>query len=439
MGSVTIKLRLYLPAVAAVAALLAASASPAEETGKRNDRLVNIQPNRWLTLRELKPGQKGYFRRQGHGGSCFDTKRGRLVLFGSDTHGKSWLNAPRIFDPVTCQWSLPYPDDPRSTYTVNAEGLPVAGPKADHPWTTHTFGGVVYDPGRDEMVIVCHPAHMVPGRFTNAVKDLWPKITRHPTWAYSMAGGTWRALPGKAVSFFPNAAAWDSDRKAIIGYRATGIYELAGRPRAWKQLAKRGLFGYHNNCVYDSKHQALVVFGTNTNSNDVVVYRPATGEHRKMPTPGLRPPADQHNPMAFEPVIGRTVVIVDRAVAPAGAAKAKHQAEVWLYDLGADAWRQVPSATLACPELVEGPFGCGMNYNMEYDPRHKVLLLVTGGYGQPTTVRALRVDLTKLPPKPATPAARPQVTPSPGGMESSSMSRRVCSSAAHAAVCPGDR
>ena len=58
---------------------------------------------------------------------------------------------------------------------------------------------------------------------------------------------------------------------------------------------------------------------------------------------------------------------------------------MWCYDLGKDAWTQIPTATL--------PFGCGMNCSMEHDPRHKVMLLVTGGN---PTVWALRVDLRKL-------------------------------------------
>ena len=97
--------------------------------------------------------------------------------------------------------------------------------------------------------------------------------------------------------------------------------------------------------------------------------------------------------MAFDPRIGKTVVVVDRVIAspdatPAQRRKARRRAEVWLYDLGKDAWQQVPTATL--------PVGCGMNYNMEYDPHHKVLLLVTGTYGKSTTVRALRVDPKKI-------------------------------------------
>jgi len=98
-----------------------------------------------------------------------------------------------------------------------------------------------------------------------------------------------------------------------------------------------------------------------------------------MPTPGNRPPKDQHNPMAFDPAIGKAVVVVDRSIEDGS----RTVAETWLYDLGEDSWSQLTTATL--------PFGCGMNYNMEYDPNHECLLLVTGGYRQPTAVWALKV------------------------------------------------
>ena len=86
--------------------------------------------------------------------------------------------------------------------------------------------------------------------------------------------------------------------------------------------------------------------------------------------------------MAFVPESGCTVaVVVDRATESAGPTKTV--AETWLYDLAADRWTPLSAATL--------PFGCGMNYNMQYDSRHKCLLLVTGEYGQATAVWALRV------------------------------------------------
>ena len=58
----------------------------------------------------------------------------------------------------------------------------------------------------------------------------------------------------------------------------------------------------------------------------------------------------------------------------------RKSAETWLYDLARDAWTHLPAATL--------PVACGMNYNLEYDPVHRCLLLVTGPQ---TTVWALRL------------------------------------------------
>jgi hypothetical protein len=58
-------------------------------------------------------------------------------------------------------------------------------------------------------------------------------------------------------------------------------------------------------------------------------------------------------------------------------------AETWLYDLGADAWTRIQSATL--------PFGVGMNFNMDYDPDHDILLLVADPPAKPVSVFALRL------------------------------------------------
>jgi hypothetical protein len=86
--------------------------------------------------------------------------------------------------------------------------------------------------------------------------------------------------------------------------------------------------------------------------------------------------------MAFETNIGQTAIVVDRQLD-----KRNIRAETWLYDLGKDCWTRIKTATF--------PFGCGMNYNMVYDPNHKVLLLVTGGKeGKRTAVWALKVDLS---------------------------------------------
>jgi len=368
-------------AVLVLASLTAAAddAKPIRQP-RLNPELVHLKPNVWWKLHEQQPGDEIRFRRQGHGDSCFDSQRGRLILFGSDTHGRDWTNSPLVFDPIVKKWARMYPDDDRSTYSVDRDGIPVAGKNRDHPWAMHTFGAVLYDPARDEMIVASFPGHMVPGRFTDSVRELWPEITTFPTWTFSLVSRKWRPLDCEPVHFFPYCAAYDSDRKVILGHRTEGIYELSDEPREWKRLTQRAfLKGWNTNCVYDAKHKALVIFGHNENRNDVETFFPASGEHRLMLTPGKRPPKDQHNPMAFDPLVGKTVVVVDRGKGDGSGTTA----ETWLYDLGDDSWSQLKTATL--------PFGCGMNYNMEYDPNHECLLLVSGGYRQQTAVWALKV------------------------------------------------
>jgi hypothetical protein len=340
-----------------------------------------LPANRWVEVHRQREGDTVRFWRQEHGGSCFDSRRGRLILFGSNTHGEDWENSPLIFDTQTLQWSRLYPWDEVGTYTVTAEGLPVAGPRGDHPWAMHTFGAVEYDPERDEMVVCSYPEHLKPGRFTDALAGVWDKVKRHPTWVLELGSGRWRPLACPAVHFFPYCTVYDSKRKVIVGYRPEGVFELSGEPREWKRVETKGYLGYHTNSAYDAANEVVVVFGSNENANDVVVYRPGA-EHGVRPTPGVRPPKDQHAPMCYEPRSQRVVVVVD---APEAAERT--EAQTWLYDTAADAWQQLPAATL--------PFPLGMNYTMEYDPGHGVCLLVArtpGEGGWATAVLALRVE-----------------------------------------------
>ena len=156
----------------------------------------------------------------------------------------------------------------------------------------------------------------------------------------------------------------------------------------WKQITQNSLFGWHDNAVYDSRNKAVIVFGTDANANDIVVYRPAKAEHVKMPTPGKRPPKDQHNPMCFDPEAGLTAVLVDRVPEDK---TVKPSAETWLYDLATDSWLQLQTATL--------PFTLGMNYCMEYDPCHKICILAAMApdeKGSALSVFALKIDATQI-------------------------------------------
>lgn len=330
----------------------------------------DLPPGVWTQIHEMRSGDPVTFRLQAHGGSAFDSKRGRIFLFGSDTHGLDWTNSPLIFDLVSLSWRRLYPDDPPESYRVNDDGVPVAGPLGDHPWAMHSFGAVDYDPQQDAVVVSSHPAHMVPGRFSDALADVWPKVRRHPTWIFDLQKESWRPLAASDTSFFAYATTYDSDRGVMIGTAYHGVFELAPSGSAWRYRAEGSATGYHNNGVYDPNHKAVVLFGRNGLGNDVLVYRTEDTEMRPMPTPGLRPPRDEHAPMAFHPRLGETLVLVDRfEPGTSRRLRSKGRAETWAYDLGLDRWRRIETATL--------PFALGMNYHLHYDPLRDVLLLVT--------------------------------------------------------------
>jgi tetratricopeptide (TPR) repeat protein len=354
------------------------------------DWLKDLPIGEWVTLHRQTAQDGVFFMRQNHGGSAFDSKRGRLILFGSDTHdygdimGKNWKNNVFFFDPALAAWSQSYPRDSVKTYTVNEAGIPVAGENHDHPWAMHTYGALTYDANLDQVVVASYPAHEEPGKFTFLLQKIWPKIGRHPTWLYDLVSNRWDVLSAPAEQFFQNAIAYDSDRAVVIGYRDTGVFELSGSPREWHRIFEKGLLGPDNNVAYDSKSKVLVVFGTAALSNDVAIYEPATRRHQIMPTPGLRPPKYRFAPMAFHPRIGKTVVLIERR-GPGEDQERGGTTEVWLYDAGADSWQQVETATL--------DYGISRNYDLQYDRFHDLLLFVPNPYGPATltTVLALRL------------------------------------------------
>ena len=324
----------------------------------------------WTLLHRMEAGDAVSFSLQKHSGSAFDTRRGRVFLFGSDTHGENWNNAPAVFDLESLSWLRLLAEDAPSSYRVDRSGLPVAGPDGAHPWAMHSFGAVDYHAEWDAVVVSSHPAHMEPGRFSSALAALWPEVKRHPTWLFDLEQSKWSPLPRAQTSFFAYASTYDSDRGVMIGTGYHGIFELARRDEIWRKTADGTPIGYHNNAVYDSVHKALVMFGSNGLGNDVLVYHPEDSNLIAMATPGQRPPRDEHVPMAFHPKLGETLAVVDRF--PPGTSRqnrAKGQAETWAYDLDEDRWRRLHGAEL--------PFALGMNYHLHYDPQRDLLLLVT--------------------------------------------------------------
>lgn len=380
------------PALFLALAVLAAACAPVPGHAGRprpapeyalNPALLDLPVGRWVKIHEQGAADAVTFIRQRHGGSAFDSRRGRLVLFGSDTHGKDWTNSPLVFDLARLEWRRLYPNDDPATYSVTAEGVPVAGIEGNHPWAMHTFGAVSYDPGADALIVASYPRHMAPGRFTNALAHLWPRVRHHPTWVLHLASGRWEALTGEAVHFFPFATVFESHRGVVIGYRSDGVYELSLASGRWRRAADAELRGWGNNVVYDSDQQVLVGFGGQKGANHVVVYDPIAWQHRAAPTPAPRPRGTSYMPMAYYAKIGRTVAIVDRPPEQESADRRQNRAETWLYDVPSDAWTRATGADL--------PFGLGMNFNLEYDPGHNILLLVADPPDEPVAIWALRL------------------------------------------------
>lgn len=360
----------FLGLAALVVAILVTAPPGGRAATKETNWEFGLITGIWSPVHRMGPEDAVTFALQKHGGSAFDTRRGRILLFGSDTHGEDWSNAPLIFDLVSLSWRRLYDDDPLSSYRVNEAGLPVAGRKSDHPWAMHSFGSVDYDAMRDAVLVSSHPAHMEPNRFSDAMAELWPRVRRHPTWLFDLERESWMPLPLTETSFFAYATTYDSDRGVMIGVGHHGIFELSGRASSWRKMVDGERIGYHNNAVYDPDHKAVVVFGRNGLGNDVVIYRTAEARLISMPTPGLRPPKDEHVPMAFHPKLKEAVVIVDRF--PPGTSRQSRSiglAETWAYSLETDSWRKIASANL--------PFALGMNYHLHYDPQRNLLLLVT--------------------------------------------------------------
>ena len=57
-----------------------------------NPQLLELPARRWVKIHQQAPGDVVTFVRQKHGGSAYDSRRGQLVLFGSDTHARNnWI------------------------------------------------------------------------------------------------------------------------------------------------------------------------------------------------------------------------------------------------------------------------------------------------------------------------------------------------------------
>ena len=373
-----------------IGAIIAETAVAKRKERPLNSRLVNLPPNQWVKIRA---DQKLGWHRQGHAGIAFDSRRGTILIFGSDTHNTNWDNAVHEFDPVTERWSTHYAAAPKQTYRADPSGWPVSGDREPLPWAMHTFDNIVYDPQQDALVVTALPAH-------NPIKKTVMGVKAHPTWVYRLSDHHWEILDERSgqpsPTFFAAASAYDAARDVIVAYK-NGVWELGLERRVWQQATQERHHQIHFNMAYDSRHNVLAVFGDFGDTSDVWIYMPGSsagekGSWEKRVPGGDVCPRDQHFPVAFDHDNGVFLILPDNAAvikkADGKSKRAKPtSSSTFVYDFETDTYRKLPNADMPSQK---------MNYMMVYDPFHRVFLLVTGNWKNPLTVWALKLDLGSI-------------------------------------------
>ncbi|HJV26278.1 MAG TPA: hypothetical protein VJ673_11350 [Aromatoleum sp.] len=377
--------------VIGLAALTLVAGDGCSPTSATGGDLNNLPPNRWV---KLDTAPVSGWTRQGHAGLAYDSKRGTLLIFGSNTHGLDWDDSVHEFDPATLRWTTHAALAPQTSYRADDKGRAVAGGQDLQPWAMHTYGGVAYDSQRDGLIVTARPEH-------NPIGKKIPEATIHPTWFYSQARRQWQMLPDSGEAppkFFASAAAYDERRGVPVAYH-WGIWELVPRDggHTWVQATKEGHHHMHYSLVYDSRRGNFAVFGDYYNINDVWIYTPGprpgeAGRWEERKPRGDEAPRSQHFPVAFDRDQGVFLLVpgnTEFEELPNGKERAKpaRSNSSFVYDPDDNRYIRLPEGDM--PAL-------GMNFMMAYDARHKAFLLVTGASGGVPSVWALKLDLAGL-------------------------------------------
>ena len=390
-GSQTTLRRTLLLLGAAIASVVAVVVvrqwqfADADGSAGLNARLLALEPNRWFQLRTT--GDMSW-RRQGHAGIAYDSRRGKLYVFGSNTHGEDWDDSVHEFDPATSRWETHYTAARPETYRADERGHAIAGDERLLPWAMHTFDNVVYDPSLDAIIVTALPLH------NRQARERAPAAVVHPTWIYDLWNREWRIFPngGKpSPSFFAAASAYDARRDVIVAYGRSGLWEIGPDRKEWQRASREHHHDMHFNMVYDSRRGQLGVFGDHGGSNAVWIYTPGpragdAGRWQRHLPGGDACPADEHFPAAFDEERGLYLLVPDdrspgRGQGSRGRASPTRSVTL-VYDPDADRYTRLPQGDLE---------PLGMNYMMVYDHYHGVFLLVTGDWRAPATVWALRL------------------------------------------------
>ncbi|WP_428356926.1 hypothetical protein [Methyloprofundus sp.] len=340
--------------------------------------LLELPANQWVKYHHADNGD---WWKKGHAGMAYDSKRGSLLIFGSDTHGKDWDNTVHEFSPAQRRWVQHGENSPQTSYRVDAAGIPVSGIENTQPWAMHTYDGIEYDPVSDSLFAIAAPDHNPIG------KTISPSGKNNPIWKYALETQKWQALQSNATqksNFFAAATAFDTARKALM-ICSHGLWSLkSGTQTALKIFSSPDCL--HSSMAYDSWHKDLYLFGTYRPSNliwkldrDILTDEPV--EWLKLAPGGDSPPPFTTTPVAFDQQAGVFLFVADKP------GKDTNSASTFVYNPTKNQYYKLANVHL--PKV-------GMNFMMTWAQEYKVFFLVTGGWDNGITVWALRLDLKML-------------------------------------------
>lgn len=369
--------RLFVPFLLTISALFIISCdkTPSPEEQIENTlELLNLPANQWVKYHHDDWWKKG------HAGLTYDSKRGSLLIFGSDTHGEDWDNTVHEFSPKQRKWIHHGSDAPQKSYRVDAAGNPISGIEQIKPWAMHTFDGIEYAPDTDSILVVAEPQH-------NPIAKKISQSKTNPIWRYKLATKEWQAIKVDAkqkVNFFGAASAFDSARNTLM-FCSHGLWSLSSDDYKVRKVSSSPQC-LHRTMAYDSWNNDLYLFGAYKPSNQVWKLQrdKLTDEPVKWlkisPTGDNCPPFTS-TPVAFDQSNGVFILVVDNP------GKGSDGASTYAYHPAKNKYFKLPKGSL--PKV-------GMNFMLIWDQIHKVFFLVTGNWKSGVTVWAMRLDFNLI-------------------------------------------
>ncbi len=366
----------------ALALWLACLLSACEQTSDTEEqienlfRLRNLPANHWVEYHHLSSGE--WFRKS-HAGMAYDSKRGSLWVFGSDTHDEDWDNRLHEFLPNQRKWIHHGENSAKSEYRSDENNLRVAGQQLIKPWAMHTYDGVAYDRVSDSLWVIAAPDH------NPMVKSI--KQAKNPIWRYDLSNHKWQAIAVENTALknmFGSAAAYDHHRQALM-FCNQGLVQLNSDDYSVNNIAKSPNC-LHRSLAYDSRNKALYIFGAYKRSQhvwklirdemtDIALNFQELIPTGDMPLPYTKPP------VAYDQQNGVFLLLIDDVD------NESNPSETYIYYPNGNYYVKLPNS--GAPRV-------GMNFMMAWSDLHQVFFLLTGNWDQGLTVWALRLDLAAI-------------------------------------------